>query len=96
MMLVNWTTDAIADLKSLRSHIAKDKPGAAREVALHISRVAEVYLAENPELGDAGRVPGTRELVVSKTQYTIVYEVKNETVLILRLFRGSQQRPNRL
>ena len=95
MMLVNWTTEAIADLKSLRSYIAKDKPGAAREVALHISKVAEILLAENPELGDPGRVPGTRELVVSKTQYIIVYAVENEIIEILRVYRSSQQRPNR-
>ena len=94
MMLVNWTTEAIADLKSLRSYIARDKPGAARGVALHILKVAEIYLAENPDMGDPGRVPGTRELVVSKTQYIVVYEVKNETIQILRLYRGSQQRPN--
>lgn len=93
MTSIIWSAEATADLSSLRVYIAEDKPGAAREVALHILKVVDIYLAENPELGDPGRVPGTRELVISRTQYIVAYHVRNGVIQILRIYGSSQHRP---
>ncbi|HYU18441.1 MAG TPA: type II toxin-antitoxin system RelE/ParE family toxin [Chloroflexota bacterium] len=39
-------------------------------------------LAELPERGRVGRVPGTRELVVSRTPYVVAYRVGERAVEI--------------
>ena len=59
-------------------------------------RLNVARLAANPALGRAGRVPTTRELVVSPTPYLIVYRVRSETVEILRIFHGARQWPDQL
>jgi toxin ParE1/3/4 len=50
-------------------------------------------LATHPTLGRPGRVPGTRELVVSGTPYLIPYRVHGKTVEILRVFHGARKWP---
>ncbi len=54
-------------------------------------RVAE--LANNPHIGRPGRVPGTRELIISKTPYIVPYQVSGDTLQILRVYHGSRQWP---
>jgi len=50
-------------------------------------------LARHPAMGRAGRVPGTRELVVSGTPYVIPYRVRGEVLEVLRVFRAARQWP---
>jgi toxin ParE1/3/4 len=52
-------------------------------------------LIEQPGLGRPGRVPGTRELVVTHTRYIVPYRVHGETVEILRVFHTSRRLPGR-
>ena len=53
----------------------RDDPAAAQRVALHIIHNVEVLLANRPEMGRPGRVPGTRELAIPRTRslYPIVW-----------------------
>jgi plasmid stabilization system protein ParE len=37
-------------------------------------------LAEQPNIGRPGRIPGTRELVAPKTSYIIPYRVRGDTL----------------
>ena len=53
-------------------------------------------LALHPGLGRAGRVPGTRELVVPGTPYVVPYRVRNERLEIIAIFHGRQRWPERL
>ena len=50
-------------------------------------------LAEQPHQGRAGRVPGTRELVITDTPYIIPYRVVEDTVQILRVLHGKRKWP---
>jgi toxin ParE1/3/4 len=52
-------------------------------------------LATHPALGRTGRVPGTRELVVSGTPHLVAYRVRGETVEILRVFHGARKWPEK-
>jgi plasmid stabilization system protein ParE len=54
---------------------------------------AVAQLAEQPGLGRPGRVPGTRELIVSRTRYIVPYRVRGDTVEILRVFHTSRRLP---
>ena len=56
----------MADLQALHAYIAREQPAAATRVAERILAAAEL-LALYPEVGRAGRAPGTRELVVART-----------------------------
>jgi len=48
-------------------------------------------LAEFPNRGRPGSIPGTRELVVIHP-YVLVYEIRGEAVHILRVWHGAQNR----
>jgi toxin ParE1/3/4 len=70
-MNIAWSPEAIEDLVSLRAYIAEDNPAAAERVVLHIVQNIEQLLPDNPNIGRAGRVPGTREFVIPRTPYIV-------------------------
>ena len=72
--------------------IARDNPKAASRVVKRIWDAAQV-LADQPHAGRAGRVHGTRELVVTGTPYIIPYRVVENTVQILRVLHGKRKWP---
>lgn len=50
-------------------------------------------LGDHPERGREGRVAGTRELVVARTPYVVVYRLEAEAAVILRVLHGAQNWP---
>jgi addiction module RelE/StbE family toxin len=87
-----WTRAAIRDLTRARDYIARENPTAAREIASHIVDATE-RIIKFPEVGRVGRVTGTREMVVSGTQYLVVYRLKKSAVHFLRVLHGRQEWP---
>ena len=67
----------------MRHYIAKDNAIAANQVAKKILEAIELLSAQ-PEMGRAGRVPHTRELIIADTPYIIPYRVKNNFIEIQR------------
>ena len=94
-MTIVWSARAVRHLARLRAYIAKDKPDAARQVAATILASVEL-LAEQPGLGRAGRVPGTRELVVPGTPYLVPYRVRDDRLEIVAVLHGRQRWPEKL
>ena len=92
-MIPIWSAEAIEDLVALRAYIEQDDKAAALRVALHIVHSVETLLANNPEMGRPGRVPGTRELVIPKTPFIVPYRVVGTTIQILRVFHGRRRWP---
>jgi toxin ParE1/3/4 len=92
-MIPVWSPEAIDDLSALRAHIQQDDPAAVQRIALHIIRNVEVLLPDNPGMGRAGRVPGTRELVIPGTPFIVPYRLLDNTIQILRIFHGSRRWP---
>jgi plasmid stabilization system protein ParE len=93
-MRLRWLRQALRNLDDEAAHIAVDDAQAARLVVQRVLD-AVAQLAQQPGLGRPGRVPGTRELVVSRTRYIVPYRVRGETVEILRVFHTSQRLPGR-
>lgn len=93
-MQIEWKERALQDAREILAYIAQDKPGAAREVFEAIQRQVGL-LADTPKLGRAGRVRGTRELVINRTPYLVAYRVTATTVTVLRVLHGAQQWPKR-
>lgn len=91
-MIAWWLGAAVNDLHALRAYISQDNAVSAREMAKRIVE-AVAMLAQHPGLGRPGRVPNTRELVVSSTPYIVPYRVKSDVIHILRVFHGSMQWP---
>jgi toxin ParE1/3/4 len=64
----------------------------ATRITMHI--VASVrQLAAFPMSGRPGRVPGTRELVISNAPFIAAYTIENDRVVILAIYHGAQQWP---
>lgn len=93
-MHVRWLRKALRNLDEEATYIAKEDPAAARLVVARVLD-AVALLEEQPGIGRPGRVPGTRELVVTKTRYIVPYRVRGEVVEILRVFHTSRRLPRR-
>jgi toxin ParE1/3/4 len=87
-----WLTEAEDHRDAAIEYIALDSLSAALnqldEIAAQTSR-----LAEHPMLGRSGRVDGTRELVINRTPFLVIYRLHAENVQILEFLHGSQKWP---
>lgn len=94
-MEIRWLEDALDDLDAAYAYIAADDPRAAARILLRI-RNAVRALATQPHSGRPGRVPGTRELVISRTPYVAPYRVRERAIEILRVYHGARTWPEAL
>jgi toxin ParE1/3/4 len=92
MIPVIWLDEALADLRAVGEHIARDNAEAAYRVMRRIKAVADT-LADVPEMGRPGRVDGTRELVISDLPYILPYQITGETIRILAVMHTSRKWP---
>lgn len=89
-MPIVWRTRALADISRITRYIAADNPIAAACVARELLLAGDSLVAF-PRHGRPGRQAGTRELVVIRP-YIIVYRIEEDTVTILRVWHGTQDR----
>jgi toxin ParE1/3/4 len=93
-MKIKWVRLALVDLDAAGAFIARDSPETASRVLKRIWDAVQL-LADHPDAGRAGRVPGTRELVIADTPFIIPYRVAENTVQILRVLHGKRKWPQR-
>ena len=91
-MQVFWTLPALNDLEEIQDYIAQESPVAAYRLVADVMDRADSLLSDNPMIGRRGRVNGTRELVMSRTPYIVVYRV-NSRVEILAVIHGAREWP---
>lgn len=91
-MHIKWLHEAANDLVEIRRYIAEDRPSAAQQVAERILDTV-TYLRDHPEIGRAGRIPGTRELVIPGLPYIVPYRVKGYEIEILGVLHTGQEWP---
>lgn len=89
-MKVAYRREALDDLDSHFTYIAKDSPNAAWRVIERI-RASVERLEMFPYSGRRGSVDGTYELVVPRLPYVVVYRVA-ERVEIVAIFNAAQER----
>ena len=92
-MHVRWTAPAAQDIYLITVYIRRDNVAAAREVAKSIYESCE-SLAHAPFRGRQGRIENTRELVIAKLPYIVVYRIIEDTVEILHVYHGARNWPN--
>lgn len=92
-MQVKWLRRALRNLEQEAAHIARDNPRAAARLVVEADAATRL-LAQHPDMGRPGRVPGTRELVMPDFPYIIPYRVREQRAEILRLFHASRKWPD--
>jgi toxin ParE1/3/4 len=91
---IAWLPTARETRQKAIDYVAKDSPKAALEqLALIETRVDS--LVDHPEQGRIGRRRGTRELVIARTPFIVVYRLRKRPaqIEIIRVLHGAQKWP---
>jgi toxin ParE1/3/4 len=95
MRPVEWSRDALDDVKEQVAYITADNPSAARRVADRI-RDTGIGLGESAT-GRPGRVAGTYEKLVVGLPYIIAYSIASkrgrEVISVLRVIHTARDWP---
>ena len=94
-MQVKWTRTALTHVAEIHDYIAKENPAAARRVVDRIKQETSV-LSHQPGIGRLGRVEKTRELVITRFPYIVVYRSDASEVTILAVIHTSRAWPERI
>ena len=92
-MKIVWSLFAVEDRTGIFDYIEQDDPSTAINVDERIMEQTE-KLTQFPELGRPGRVEGTRELVVNRTPFIVIYCIQKGTIRILRILHSAQAWPD--
>jgi len=91
--MIEWTEQALQQLDHAHDYIAlsNSEEVAARITTLIVTTIQQ--LASFPMAGRSGRVPDTRELVISNTPFIAAYAIDHGRIVILAIYHGAQQWP---
>ena len=89
-----WTDKALNDLLIIQEYIAQDNPKASVDITKKIVLKVVEQLSKFQNIGKAGRVHGTRELIIPNTPYIAVYWIKSDAIEVLRVFHTSMKWPD--
>lgn len=89
---LEWSRRAAEQLLEIENYIAQDDPIVAAAVVDRIFATA-ARLSVFPLAGRAGRLRGTRELVITRYPYTIIYRVRRTIVQIIRVVLQARKFP---
>jgi len=89
-MRIRWTPDA-ANLQRISDYLRDHHPN------YRLATIRKVYaaiqsLTEWPHLGRPGREEGTWELLFPPLPYVAVYRAKEQSIKVLRIYHGAQDR----
>jgi toxin ParE1/3/4 len=87
---LEWSPRSLKHVKAIRDYIAADNPTAAISVLSEIKEKAE-NLTQFPMLGRQGRATGTRELVISKYPYILIYKLTATKIKIAAVVHQSKK-----
>jgi toxin ParE1/3/4 len=91
---LRWTDGAVEDLESAHDYLEAENPKAAGEALERIISAVE-RLERFPQMGRAGRVEGSRELLVTGTPFLVAYRLKGESIQILAVLHGARKWPKK-
>jgi toxin ParE1/3/4 len=91
--MIEWTEQATRQLDQAHDYIAlSNSEDVADRITLQIVSGVQ-QLAAFPMSGRAGRVPGTRELVIPNTPFIAAYTIEKARIVILSVYHGAQRWP---
>lgn len=91
---MTWTRLAATHLESAFEYLTRHNGDAADDVVERILAAIEA-LERHPQMGRRGRVPRTRELVITGTPFVVAYRVRRDRIEILAVLHGARRWPDR-
>lgn len=91
-MKIKITNLATQDITSIKDYISRDNPNAAMDIIQRIIKSID-NIELFPDIGRPGRVPQTKELVISGTPLIIIYKLLNNSLYIIRIIHSSRKWP---
>jgi len=90
---IEWSSPAVADLQVITGWIEQDRGiETANRIARRIYEAVQ-SLRTMPYRGRYGRVENTRELVIPRLPYLVVYQISEERLVVLNVLHGAQRWP---
>ncbi len=86
---LRWTNRSLGRLDEIAAYIVKDNPTRATTFITELRQKLDVL--KSHQLGKAGRVFGTKELVLHQN-YLAVYRVKDDEVQIITILHTAQNK----
>src|SRR6266852_5339374 len=94
--MIVWTEQATLQLDRAHDYIAlSNSEEVAARITMHILASVQL-LASFPMSGRRGRVPGTRELVISNTPFIAAYTIDHDRIVILAIYHVANYTPDLL
>ena len=91
-MRIKWLDSAEENIDAIADYLDPLNSDASRRTLSRID-TAVARLKGYPFVGRPGREAGTRELVVSRTPYVVIYTIEADRVAIMHVIHGAQQWP---
>lgn len=89
-MKITWRATARRQLEHQIEYVRARSPQSADRLLRRVEfRIAQ--LIDFPRIGTLSH-RGVRELVITKTPYIVVYQLRGDEIVILRLFHAAQSR----
>jgi len=95
MLRYVFSDEAVADLEGISDYLSERNAEAAARVLSHIIAAIKracIFPEAAPEVDEPGAIPGTRKLVETQYRYVVYYRVTGRTLVVIRVFHGSQRR----
>jgi toxin ParE1/3/4 len=91
---IDWSAAARRDFRDLVEWLSDRNAAAADDLANAIED-SIALLGQMPRMGRVGRVAGTRELIVPRTPYIVIYKLSGEQdqVIVVRVLHTSRKWP---
>lgn len=90
--VIEWSLPALDDLAEIAMLLRQEDAGLAESMVRRIFASAEL-LSPYPLAGRVGRVASTRELVVRRSPYLLVYLVEEARVVVVRVLHERKDWP---
>lgn len=95
MLRYAFSEDAVADLEATSDYLRERDPASAvRVVSAIVAAIkrACIFPEAAPAFDEPSPVLGVRRLIEVDYRYIIYYRVVGQTLLVVRVFHGSQRR----
>ncbi len=91
-MMLRWTPRAVTDLEEISDYLTAASPQTWEHLLQRLEHLTNALL-DFPLLGKRGLVPGTREFVLAGTPYILVFQAKQDAVVIVSVRDGRMRLP---
>jgi toxin ParE1/3/4 len=91
-MKVRFSASARADIQSIYDFIAQENPKIAARIVGAIEQ-STLRLGDFPLSGRRGAVDTTREMVITRLPYIVVYRLNDDSIEIIAVFHAAQDKP---